>query len=134
MGHILEELHDIKHLISREIFENAEIIFEPAKFKGRYGVENDALFEVREVYNRVEADIRRLVAETGINSNIPIYQFQSWFYSALAQKEVVADGDKFPGHQSRGASDQAESGPVFFRQQPLTPLPPGWRSEPGNPP
>jgi len=98
LGHILEELHDIKHLISREIFENAEIIFEPAKFKGRYGVENDALFEVREVYNRVEADIRRLVAETGINSNIPIYQFQSWFYSALAQKEVVADGDKFPAN------------------------------------
>jgi serine/threonine protein kinase len=96
LGHILDELHDIKDLIVREIFENAEIIFEPAKFKGRYGVENDAIFGVREVYNRVEADIRRLIADTGINSNIPIYQFQSWFYSSLAQQEVTEDSSKFP--------------------------------------
>ena len=96
LGHILDELHDIKDLIAREIFENAEILFEPAKFKGRYGVEKDAIFEVRVVYNRVEADIRKLVAQTGINSNIPIYQFQSWFYSALAQKEVVEDSNKYP--------------------------------------
>jgi len=96
LGHILEELHDIKDLIAREIFENAGIIFEPAKFKGRYGIENDAIFEVREVYNRVEADVRRLVEQTGINSNIPMYQFQSWFYSALAQKEVIENSAKYP--------------------------------------
>ncbi len=46
LGHILDELHDIKDLITREIFENADIIFEPAKFKGRYGLEKDAIFEV----------------------------------------------------------------------------------------
>lgn len=96
LGHILDELHDIKDMITREIFENAEIIFEPAKFKGRYGLEKDAIFEVRVVYSRVEADIRKLVAQTGIDSNIPLYQFQSWFYSALAQKEVVEDNDKYP--------------------------------------
>lgn len=96
LGHILDELHDIKDLITREIFENAEALFEPAKFKGRYGVEKDAIFEVRVVYNRVEADIRKLVAQSGIDSNIPLYQFQSWFYSALAQKEVVEDNGKYP--------------------------------------
>ena len=89
LGHILDELHDIKNLIVREISENAEIIFEPAKFKGRYGVENDAIFEVREVYNRVEAEIRNLATKTGLNANIPIYQFQSWFYTHLAGKEVT---------------------------------------------
>jgi serine/threonine protein kinase len=91
LGHILDELHDIKNLIAREIFENAEIIFEPTKFKGRYGVENEAIFEVRELYNRVEADIRNLAAKTGINTNIPIYQFQSWFYTHLAGREVAED-------------------------------------------
>jgi hypothetical protein len=96
LGHILDELHDIKDLISKEMLENAEIIFEPAKFKGRYGIEKDAIFEVREVYNRIEANIRKLVAQTDINSNIPIYQFQSWFYSALAQKEVAEDSGKYP--------------------------------------
>ena len=96
LGHILDELHDIKDLIAREIFENADVLFEPAKFKGRYGVEKDAIFEMRVVYNRVEADIRKLVAQTGSSSNIPIYQLQSWFYSALAQKKVVEDTDKYP--------------------------------------
>jgi serine/threonine protein kinase len=96
LGHILEELHDIKHLIAREIFENAEIIFEPAKFKSRYGVENDALFEVRQVYNRVEAEIRNLVAQNGLNANIPLYQFQSWFYTHLAEREVTEEGRNYP--------------------------------------
>ena len=94
LGHILDELHDIKNLIAREIFENAEIIFEPAKFKGRYGVENDAIFEVREAYNRVETDIRNLAAKTGINANIPLYQFQSWFYTHLAGREVTEDSSR----------------------------------------
>jgi serine/threonine protein kinase len=96
LGHILDELHDVKDLISREMLENGEIIFEPAKFKGRYGIEKDAIFEGREVYNRIESDVRTLVAQTGINSNVPIYQYQSWFYSALAQKEVTEDSDKYP--------------------------------------
>jgi serine/threonine protein kinase len=96
LGRILDELHDIKNLIAGEIFENAGLIFEPAKFKGRYGVENDAIFEVREVYNRAEADIRELVDRSGINTNIPIYQFQSWFYTHLAAREVALDSGKYP--------------------------------------
>jgi len=89
LGHILDELHDIKHLIQREISENAEIIFEPTKFKGRYGVENDAIFEVREIYNQIEPEIRKLAATTGVSANIPIYQLQTWFYTHLAGNEVT---------------------------------------------
>ncbi len=96
LSHILDELHDIKDLIAREIIENADIIFEPAKFMGRYGIEKDAIFEMRVVYSLAEADIRELVAKNGIDSNIPLYQLQSWFYSALAQKEIVEDSDKYP--------------------------------------
>jgi len=96
LGNILDELHDIKNLIAREIFENAGLIFEPAKFKGRYGVENDAIIEVREVYNRAEVDIRELVDRSGINTNIPIYQYQSWFYTHLASKEVTVDSGGYP--------------------------------------
>jgi len=96
LGHILDELHDIKDLITREIFENADIIFEPVKFKYRYGVEKEAIFEMRVIYSLAEADIRELVTKNGIDSNIPLYQFQSWFYSALAQKEIVEDSDKYP--------------------------------------
>jgi len=91
LGHILDELHNIKSLIAREIIENTDAIFEPSKFKGRYGVENDAVFEVRAVYHRLETEIRNLVAKTGVSTNIPIYQFQSWFSAHLAKKEVAED-------------------------------------------
>ena len=96
LGHILDELHDIKNLIAKEIFENAALILEPPKFKGRYGVENDAIFEIRQIYNRVEAKVRKMLAQAGINTNIPMYQFQSWFQSALAGKEVIEENDKYP--------------------------------------
>ncbi len=96
LGHILDELHDIKNLIAKEIFENAALILEPPKFKGRYGVENDAIFEIRQIYNRVEANIRKMLAQAGTNTNIPMYQFQSWFHSALAGKEVTEENHKYP--------------------------------------
>jgi len=72
LGNILDELHDIGDLVTREIVDYAEVLFEPTKFMGRYGIEGDDIFEVRGVYNQVEVDIRKLVAQTGINSNIPI--------------------------------------------------------------
>jgi hypothetical protein len=96
LGHILDELHDIKNLVAREVFENAGLIFEPAKFKGRYGVDNDAILEVRQIYNRVEANIRKIVDQAGINANIPMYQFQSWFYSALAEEDIAEENGKYP--------------------------------------
>jgi len=96
LGHILEELHDIRNSIAKEIAENAQIIWEPSKFKGRYGVENDAIFEVREVYNRCEAEMRRLVSKSGITTPIPNFQFQSWFFTHLAEKEVTRDSSNYP--------------------------------------
>ena len=96
LSHILDELHDIKNLIAREIIENASVIWEPAKFKGRYGTENDAIFEIREIFNRSEANIRRLLEKSGVRTPVPIYQIQSWFYTHLAANHVTADADVFP--------------------------------------
>ncbi len=90
LGHILAELHDIQDLIEREISEYAPIIFDPAKFKGRYGVETDAIFEIREVYNRCEVNIRQLIAKMGISAPIPMYQIQTWFHTHLAKKKIAS--------------------------------------------
>ena len=90
------DLHDIGNSIATEISENAQIIWEPAKFKGRYGIENDAIFKVREVYNRCETDIRRLISKYGITASIPIYQIQSWFFTHLAGKEITPEAVIFP--------------------------------------
>jgi serine/threonine protein kinase len=96
LSHILDELHDIKNLIVREIIENAHTIWESAKFKGRYGTENDAIVEIREIFNRSETNIRRLLDKAGVRTSVPIYQIQSWFYSHLAANSVTADVDGFP--------------------------------------
>jgi serine/threonine protein kinase len=96
LSHILEELHDIKHLISREITENAEIIWEPAKFKGRYGIENDTIFEIREVFNRCAVIVRRLVERAGITATVSDYQIQSWFITHLAEEQISANGSGYP--------------------------------------
>jgi serine/threonine protein kinase len=96
LSHILDELHDIKHLIAREITENAEIIWDPTKFKGRYGTESDALFEIRDVYNRCAVNIRRLVDSAGITATISDYQIQSWFIMHLADGEISANGSGYP--------------------------------------
>lgn len=96
LSHILDELHDIKHLIAKEISENATIIWEPTKFKGRYGTENDALFEIRDVYNRCAVNIRRLVDRAGITATISDYQIQSWFIMHLANGEISANGSGYP--------------------------------------
>ncbi len=96
LSHILDELHDIKHLIAREITDNAEIIWDPTKFKGRYGTENDAFFEIRDLYNRCAVNIRRLVDSAGITATISDYQIQSWFIMHLADGEISANGSGFP--------------------------------------
>jgi serine/threonine protein kinase len=93
LSHILDELHDIKHLIAREITENAEIIWEPAKFKGRYGTENDAIFEIRDVFNRSAVNVRRLVDRAGITTTVSDYQIQSWFIAHLADGQISANGN-----------------------------------------
>jgi len=96
LSHILDELHDIKHLIAREITEHAEIMWEPAKFKGRYGTENDAIFEIRDVYNRCAVNVRRLVDRAGITTTVSDYQIQSWFIMHLADGEISASGSGYP--------------------------------------
>jgi serine/threonine protein kinase len=96
LSHILDELHDVQDLISKEISENASIIWEPTKFVGRYGTENDALFEIRDIYNGCAASIRRLVESTGITATISDYQIQSWFISHLAQGTVSVNGSGYP--------------------------------------
>jgi serine/threonine protein kinase len=96
LGRIIDELHNIKYMIAKEITENAHIIWEPAKFKGRYGTEKDAIFEIREIYNRCETEIRHLLARHGIRTPISFYQIQTWFFTHLASQQIKPDTDSYP--------------------------------------
>ena len=96
LSHILDELHNIKHLIAREITENAENIWEPAIYKGRYGTENDAILEIRDVFNQSAVTVRRLVDRDGITTTVSDYQIQSWFITHLADGQISAEGSGYP--------------------------------------
>jgi serine/threonine protein kinase len=96
LSHILDELHDIKNLIAREISDNAHIIWEPLKFKGRYATENDAIVEIRDIFNQSEIDIRCLLESAEVKETVPSYQIQSWFYSHLADNRVPTAVDGLP--------------------------------------
>ena len=96
LSHILDELHDIKNLIAKEIIENGHMILEPAKFKGRYGSEKDAIVEIRDILNRNEVDIRQLLDEAEVKTSVPIYQIHSWFYTHLTGNPVLEDIEGLP--------------------------------------
>jgi len=96
LSHILNELHDIKNLIAKEITENAENIWEPATYKGRYGTENDAILEIRDVFNRSAVNVRRLVDRDGITATVSDYQIQSWFITHLAEERISVEGSSYP--------------------------------------
>ena len=89
LGHIIDNLHDLRDSIPSEIIENAETIWEVSKFKGRYGkIKEPVFFEIREVYDKCEAEARKFLTDCGETSSIPLFRIQSWFLTHLAGKEV----------------------------------------------
>ncbi len=96
LNHILDELHDIRNMTIREITENAPVIWDPAKFKGRYGTEPEAILGMRDIFNRFEVNVHRLMEKAGIASPVSAYQIQKWFYTHLAAQQVAANGGGYP--------------------------------------
>ena len=96
LNHILDELHDIRNMTIREITENAPVIWDPAKFRGRYGTEPEAILEMRDIFNRCEVNVHRLMEKAGLASPASAYQVQKWFYTHLAAKQVAANGGGYP--------------------------------------
>ena len=89
LGHILDNLHDLKDAIPSEVNENPEAIGDVTKFKGRYGKNNEAVFyEIRQVSNICEAETRKFIEDSGEVPSIPQFRIQSWFLTHLGGKEV----------------------------------------------
>ena len=91
LGNILNGLHDLNEAFPAEIQDNPGIIWEPAKFKGRYGDENETVcFEIREVYNKCESEIHALVNKTAPGTRVTPFNIQTWFLTQLANQRVTA--------------------------------------------
>jgi serine/threonine protein kinase len=89
LGHIIDNLHDLKDAIPSEVTENPETIGEVSKFKGRYGKINESVFyEIRQVSNICEAEARKYIDDSGEVPSITQFRIQSWFLTHLGGKEV----------------------------------------------
>jgi hypothetical protein len=97
LGHIIDNLHDLKDAIPGEIIENSETVWETAKFKGRYGKENESVaYEIREVYDKYELEIHKLILNSKVLSSVPLYQKQNWFLSHLIGKQITQEESRLP--------------------------------------
>jgi hypothetical protein len=97
LGHILSGIHDLNEAVPAEIIDHPELIWEAAKFKGRYGEENETVcFEIRDVYNKCASAIHSLMNEQAPDTRLSPFDIQSWFLMHLAHKPVTAKDSKLP--------------------------------------
>ena len=95
LSHIIDGFHDLGETFRAEVNSTAELVRYPAKFKERYGDENEAVgFEIRDLYHQCEADIRQLLKNSGKPSAVTAYRIQAWFVAYLEKREI---GETDPG-------------------------------------
>ncbi|MBI5579883.1 MAG: hypothetical protein HY895_12065 [Deltaproteobacteria bacterium] len=95
LSHIIDGLHDLSETIRTEVNSTAELVRYPAKFKERYGDENETVgFEIRDLYHQCEADIQQLLKHSGKPSGVTAYRIQAWFVSYLETRQI---GEADPG-------------------------------------
>lgn len=88
LSHIIDSLHHLTDPIRAEIRSTADLIRYPAKFKDRYGGENESIgFEIRDLYHHCEAEVRQVWKNDGKSAIIP-YQIQTWFLNFLEKKSI----------------------------------------------
>jgi len=95
LSHIIDGFHDLGETIRTEVNSTAELVRYPAKFKERYGDENEAVgFEIRDLYHQCEADILQLLKNRGASPGVTAYRIQAWFVAYLEKRQI---GEADPG-------------------------------------
>ncbi len=89
LSHIIDSLHDLADPIRSEINSTADLIRYPAKFKERYGEQNESVgFEIRDLYHQCEAEVRQLLKNAGKSAAVTPYRTQVWFLNFLEKKNI----------------------------------------------
>jgi serine/threonine protein kinase len=103
LGHIIDGFHDLDETIRAEINSTAELVRYPAKFKERYGDENESVgFEIRDLYHQCEAGIRQLLNRSGKSSAVTDYRIQVWFVAYLGKRDIGETDPGFPPELAAG--------------------------------
>jgi serine/threonine protein kinase len=89
LSHIIDSLHDLSEPIRAEINSTGDLIPYPAKFKERYGEQNESVgFEIRDLYHQCEAEVRHLLKNSGKSATVTPYRIQVWFLNYLEKKDI----------------------------------------------
>ncbi len=89
LSHIIDSLHDLVDPIRSEMHSTADLIRYPAKFKERYGEQNESVgFEIRDLYHQCEAEVVQLLKNAGKSATVTPYRIQVWFLSFLEKKSI----------------------------------------------
>jgi hypothetical protein len=89
LSHIIDNLHDLTGPIRSEICSTADLIPYPAKFKERYGEQNESIgFEIRDLYHQCEAEVRQILKNAGKSAAVTPYRIQVWFLNFLEKREI----------------------------------------------
>ncbi len=89
LGHIIDEMHDLKRKTYLEITERPDLVWNIKEFEGRYGEDTSAVCEsVQGMYADIEREIKELKKQYGMTEELFKYQMQRWFLLHLAEKEI----------------------------------------------
>jgi serine/threonine protein kinase len=89
LGHIIDGLHDQASAIHAEIISTPELIRYPERFKERYQEMNEAVgFEIRDLFHQCEAEVRKLLTNSGQSSAVAAYHIQDWFIRYLEKRDI----------------------------------------------
>jgi serine/threonine protein kinase len=110
LSHIIDSLHDLAEPIRSELNSTADLIRYPAKFKERYGEQNESVgFEIRDLYHQCEAEVVQLLKNAGKSAAVTPYRLQVWFLNFLEKKHIGETESAMSGRMAD------EVGAVFAR-------------------
>ncbi|MBW1893926.1 MAG: hypothetical protein JRI91_09560 [Deltaproteobacteria bacterium] len=90
LGHIIDNIHELKNRFTDEISKNHEIIWREQEFTGRYGQENEQLCrKLQNIYTEYEQAIKKLLAESDNPTEVHQYKIREWFLTRLSGEEIT---------------------------------------------
>ena len=85
LGRVIDDLHESKDKTVDEIREAPEVAWDQEAFTARYGLDALPVFEgLQTLYRLGEAEVKRIIRESGQGERIHTFQIKNWFLSSIS--------------------------------------------------
>ena len=94
LGRVIDELHRSKENIGDEINGAPDAAWNQEAFTARYGLDALPVFEgLQTLYQRCEAEARRIIGESGQGDRIHTFQIKNWFLTSISGEKLEPQGN-----------------------------------------